>query len=235
MDASTLFNQELLSDVTVNTTDGKQILLHKVILMASSAVYRAMFSGEYKESTQRKINFPAPYDIAEPFFRMLYSLSDEKHQQQIASTLTSTKGVSSAWDLYKIAHQYQVSAIMDVANKFTTQKIVDMQDDQILLAAREASHYPDSALFCELMIQYCVRIKPLSTELQKQRIVDCNSEMLAKLLVNGILDVNRIAQLLAFWANAVSRDINCMFCLCEHFLKGFRSQPQAVICVHTSC
>ncbi|CAN8299541.1 unnamed protein product [Cochlearia groenlandica] len=77
-------NNPTLSDVTF-LIDGKQFFAHKICLVASSDIFRAMFDGLYKERNAQNVEIPnIKWEVFELMMRFMYTGSVEikKHLAQ---------------------------------------------------------------------------------------------------------------------------------------------------------
>ncbi|SCV36009.1 uncharacterized protein FFB14_05854 [Fusarium fujikuroi] len=102
-------NSETLSDVIV-TCDGQEFKAHRVILSAHSKCFAKALNGEWKESSERKIEIK-DFDpsIVEAMLRFIYSFE-----------YTNTYGTSSmVFDaqMWQIADKYDIPALMAESKK----------------------------------------------------------------------------------------------------------------------
>jgi hypothetical protein len=114
LDLSSFCQDKFLSDVTVRTTDGKEIPAHKLVLALHSPVLKARFEHGMRDATE-KIEFNATSTVAQVLLRFCYS----KHVPLCISGMRDDDVLA----LLEAAHFYEINELLYLAVQAMTNRI----------------------------------------------------------------------------------------------------------------
>ncbi|KAL7303328.1 hypothetical protein TKK_0004517 [Trichogramma kaykai] len=141
-----------LSDIKLRATCGKEIPAHRVVLAATSPVFKAMFSHDMLENKSQSVDMnDITYDAAVEMLRYIYTGTVESQEFSLTAEilaaadkyqleelknkcekiLCSNVSTENAIDILKVADKYNVSRLKKKVVDFVRHKITESSDSDI--------------------------------------------------------------------------------------------------------
>jgi hypothetical protein len=161
-----------LSDVTLQA-DGHQFEAHRVVLSASSAFFRAMFTGSMDESRQRVViirDMPGP--VLGQLIDYCYTSAVEVTEGNVQALLAAAGQLQLPWVMETacefLQHRLEPSNCLSIASLADTHSCPPLQAAAEAVALQRFSEVVDSPDFLELPVLQLIRLLS-SDELNVER------------------------------------------------------------------